>query len=317
MKGLASGNRTRAQLALALLDAEIAPAALWNGRPEEFARRALAQWIHDRGGDAIAKRFELHAYLTRGLGGYTGEDFEDQPLYLCVDSITAAYLRLGSAYRWLEQQDRQLPATVASAISALNACVRVFDHHDAEEWRECRFDGMDEADLEGLEIPDLKVPDSIRRRPLAAGAIARAKRRWPLIAQRVAEQALELRRLADRFAKRWPYHARLPEETRWGFSDLGPPLPAVLASIEEHDLIDASFDDQSQYMYETDPEPNQIWMIADVTPRSVRTAFDGLSDWLQVMSSAATLFNRLPGQGKYTFDGGVPLVDIFAAEDAA
>ena len=317
VKGLAGGSRTRAQLALALLDAEIAPVALWNGDAESFARCALAQWISDRQGDAIAQRFEMHAFLSRGLGEYAGEDYDDQPLYLCVEPTTASYLRLGSAYRWLEQQDPQLPATVDSAIGSLNACVHVYGHHEAEEWREMRLDGMDEEDLRGLELPDLKVPESLRRRPLSAQRIARTKPSWPLVAQRVGEQAAEVRRLAERFSRRWPYHSRVPEALRMDLSDLGSSLPAVLASIEEHDLIEASFDDQSQYMYETEPEPSQMWVIQDITPASVRRAFDGLADWLEVMAAAASLFNRLPGQGKYAFDGGLPLMDILAAEEAA
>ena len=322
LKGLAGGSRTRAQLALALLDAEIAPPALWNGHAEAFVQRALAQWIHDRGGDAIARRFEMRAWISRGFGYYTG-DADAQPVVLAVEPSSAAYLRLGSAYRYLEQQHPQLPATVARAIKSLNSCIRVYDENDAEEYSLQRSEWLEDEDLtpearEDLEFPELKLPKSLRRAALRSADAVRFARRWSPIAARVAERAVRLQRLADRFHREWSYEHRMPREVRDELvGDYGMPLPALLAAIEEHDLIHAAFDDESQRMYDEQSEPSQLWLIDPITPTTVRRAFDGLAAWLEVMGAAAALFAALPGQGEYTFDGGVPLADIFAAEDAA
>lgn len=311
LKGLAGGSRTRAQLALALLDAEIAPATLWNGQPEQFAQRALTYWIQQRGGDAVAKRFDIHVGLER-----PNLREPEETLFLYVVANSAAQLRLRSAYRYLDGVHRQLPATVDRAIGELNHCIRVFDRFDAEEWRMFRLEAYEDEEI-AVEIKPIEIPTSLSRAALKPARVRRLLKTWPRVAQRVGERALDVARLAHRFGERWPWDKRLSDDAAEYFMDCERPLPCLIVAFAEHDLIEAAFDDEAQSWYQSDPAPTQAWEIAPTSAASVRRAFDGLADWLEVMAAAASLMNALPGQGQYAFDGGLPLLDVLAAEDAA
>src|SRR6202035_1250147 len=62
-------------------------------------------------------------------------------------------------------------------------------------------------------------------------------------------------------------------EMREELCDTNPPLPSLLAVFAAGDLIEGSFDEESQTMLEVTPEPSVIIPLNALDPKTVQSAF--------------------------------------------
>jgi hypothetical protein len=88
----------------------------------------------------------------------------------------------------------------------------------------------------------------------------------------------------------------ISEETRGALMDCNPPLPALLVSFRQQDGVVAAFDEDSQTMLETEPEPLFLAEIDPVRAASARQAFDSLAGLCETLATASHLMTLLPSQ---------------------
>lgn len=302
---LGDAHSFRMQLARAMIDAGVAI----DGRLEReedvglFLEESLATWVRDHGSDNVDRRFDLSAFVTPSLDPYyearvvsDGDAEKSDHCFLCLDSSSAGAICVGSLSDWLAPYHARLAATVYEALlSGLNM-LRYYGTWDAEEYFAMRVDGMDEEDLADVELPARVVPKPLTRKPLSARTIdqlLRAKR-WPDDVRAVVERSRELARLGAAAKRDLTRQDSARRDTGSETYDLGIPVPAMIVAIEPHDFVFAAFDDESQWMLDSTPEPGAWWKIETTSARDVRAAFDGLAQRLEVLAAAVDLMDLFP-----------------------
>ena len=88
----------------------------------------------------------------------------------------------------------------------------------------------------------------------------------------------------------------LREDIGEQFMDNNPPLPGVLIVFAEHDSVEMPFDDESQNMLESVPEPNLIVPLNAFEPKTVRQAFDALAALCDTLAAATRFIDLVPGK---------------------
>ena len=86
----------------------------------------------------------------------------------------------------------------------------------------------------------------------------------------------------------------ISEETREALMDCNPPLPALLVSFRHQDGVVAAFDEDSQTMLETEPEPLFLAEIDLVKAATAREAFDSLAGLCGTLAATSRLMTLLP-----------------------
>jgi hypothetical protein len=259
-----NGTQLEAQLAKALLLADVVEPSLWppsNGNPFRFIELTLQQWLAKRGSETIRTEFAMNVVLTASLDPYAEErapSLDSEDMYLLLEPDSAAYVVLGATLTRLEAVHPRMPATFFHLLTgALNRWVRVYDYRDAEdrveqlrEWYES------DPDEETVELPaiDQSIPACVRRRPLSRrSAVKAAEQCGDREIHSLMHEVLDLDKTAARATR-----PELSPDAQESLMDSNPPLPSLLAVFQKHDAIEGCFDDESQGMLECTPEPNTI-----------------------------------------------------------
>ena len=294
-----NGIRLSAQLAKALLLADVAEPSLWppsNGNPFKFIELTLQQWLAKRGSETIRTEFAMNVVLTASLDPYAEErapGLDSEDMYLLLEPDSAAYVVLGATLMRLEAVHPRMPATFFHLLTgALNRWVRVYDYRDAEdrveqlrEWYES------DPDEETVELPavDRCIPACVRRRPLSRRAAAKvAEQCGDREIYSLMRKVLALDKTAARATR-----PELSPDAQESLMDSNPPLPSLLAVFQKHDAIAGCFDDESQGMLECTPEPNTIIPFRLTDAESVRSAFQTLEVVCETLAGASHIIGRI------------------------
>lgn len=295
-------------LAETLVQSDIAVPVDWerSGRdPTKYVLLILQRWIHDHGGAAIDRRFDVDVTLADRLAEYSEARVREGTLYLIVDPDSAGLVLLNPTVELLEQAHPSLPTTFfRHFVGSLNRWVRVYDYRDAEErvemlsqWRE----GEDNADE--YEMPDVKgcTPKAIGTRPLSLSSL---KALVPPVrdarVEALIKGLLELCEISKQ-AKR----PDLTDEIGEQLMDSNPPLPCLLAAFSSGDAVMGCFDDESEMAMEVTPQPNVIIPLSLRDPVSVRQGFRTLGVLCRTLAGASQLIDLMPGneEGVITREG--------------
>ena len=96
----------------------------------------------------------------------------------------------------------------------------------------------------------------------------------------------------------------ISDQTREALMDCNPPLPALLISFNHQDGVVAAFDEDSQTMLETEPEPLFLAEIDPARAASAQQAFDSLAGLCKTLATASRLMTLLPGSQEEGHQGG-------------
>ncbi|MGI8741566.1 MAG: hypothetical protein ACR2NN_03135 [Bryobacteraceae bacterium] len=199
----------------------------------------------------------------------------------------------------LEKAHPRLPATfVQLFLNGINRWFRTYDHRDADERldnMEGMYDPRDESDAEAMAaLPSREdvLPPCLKRKPLGRRAL-------PSLLARLAPQSNIARLMRavqdlDNVSQRVD-RIIIPPHIVEIFSDMNPPVPALLAIFHEGDAIEACFDEERQYMLELQPEPWPLLPFGATDPSSTRTAFDCLGTALDTLAAARQVLELIPG----------------------
>lgn len=189
----------------------------------------------------------------------------------------------------------QLPVTFYRLlIGAFGRWARAYDYQDAlervEMWKEW-IEG--EENPEQYEFPDVEgcIPAEMRMEPLSTEGLRDLTNGIKDGVVRCLIQAvLDLDQVSRQLNP-----PEISEETREALMDCNPPLPALLVCFRHQDGVVAAFDEDSQAMLETEPEPSFLAEIVPADAASARQAFDSLAGLCETLAAASRLMTLLPG----------------------
>ena len=206
------------------------------------------------------------------------------------------YIAIGPTVDLLKAVHPQLPVTFYRLLSgALGRWTRAYDYQDVlervEMWKEW-IEG--EENPEQYEFPDVEgcIPAEMRMEPLdTEGLRDLTNGIKDGVARRLIQLALDLDQVSRQLNP-----PEISEETREALVDCNPPLPALLVCFRHQDGVVAAFDEDSQAMLETEPEPSFLAEIVPGDAASVRRAFDSLAGLCETLATASRLMTLLPSQ---------------------
>lgn len=291
-------DREVIQLVEGLVKSDIAAPEDWDRSghdPTKYVVLILERWIHDHGGVAIDRRFDLDLTLGDRLLDYSEERAHEGTLYLIVDPASAAFALLNPTLELLEHVHPRLPATFFSHfIGGLNRWVRVYDYRDADERVEMLREWYErEENADQYEMPDVEgcTPKSLKERPFSLGCL---KKLTPTI--RDAEAKALITRLLDLCGI--SKHAKRPDITEdmgEQLMDSSPPLPCLLAAFSSGDAVVGCFDDESETAMEVTPQPNVIIPLRLSDPVCVCQGFRSLAVLCRTLAATSRLIDLMPG----------------------
>jgi hypothetical protein len=225
-----------------------------------FAQTAIRQAITNKRLELLARNLEYHLQVADVIE-HCGDDraLEASELAVLITSGNCGYLEIGNALEALEREERGLGAAFYwEFTSSLYRVMRLYNHDDAMMREEQLHEWADQEDEESEgehEFPevDKALPECIRvtlkeSRP----------RRW------LFNRRFLLKHRNGRFGS-WIQRLRCIQRLARLYSksgrDLGDgyydssPLPTLLVVFKQNDAIAACFDEESQYMLESSPEP--------------------------------------------------------------
>lgn len=285
-------------LAEILVKSDIAVVEDWekSGRDAtKYLLLTLQRWIHDHGGEAIQRRFDLDVTLSDRLVDYSDERGPEGTLYLIVDPESAALVLLNPASEMLGAIHAQLPATFFRYfVGSVNRWVRVYDFHDAEERVDMLSEWYEgEENPEQYEVPDIEgcTPECLKESPLSLRGLKKLSQSIRNKEVRVlVSSLLELCSISQQ-AKRPEFTEDMGEQ----LMDSNPPLPSLLAAFSSGDAVVGCFDDEAQTAMETTPHPNLIIPLQLSNPSSVRRGFRILGVACDTLAAASRLIDLMPG----------------------
>jgi hypothetical protein len=150
--------------------------------------------------------------------------------------------------------------------------MRIYDHSDAfmYEERQREYAESDEENADQYEFPEVEkgVPECIRASVKRDRTEGRCADRRLLSKHRKGRFGSWIERLRNiqRLARLHRDKGRDFDED--GYYD-SPPVPSLLIVFKEHDVIAACFDEESQYMLESVPEPALSLVFCPNDPNEV------------------------------------------------
>jgi hypothetical protein len=173
--------------------------------------------------------------------------------------------------------------------------VRIYDFQNAldrvEMWKEWI---QGEENPEQYEFPDVEgcIPAEMRMEPLNAKDVRDLTNGIEDgVVRRLIQSVLDLDQVSQQVNP-----PEISDETREALMDCSPPLPALLVSFRHQDGVVAAFDEDSQTMLETEPEPLFLVEIDPASAAGVRQAFDSLAGLCETLATASRLMTLLPSQ---------------------
>jgi hypothetical protein len=292
------GDRGAIRLAQTLVELNIADPSEWqqvHRDPTDYLQLTLNRWIDLHGARTIRRRFCLSLTLSSVLDPYFDADDADpdgRQLYLILHPTSAAYVLVKPTLDLLEREHPRLPVTFYHVFTrALSKWVRIYDYRDAEDHVEMLREWV-EGEEEQYEIADVSAatPASMKQKALSSRSLRRiGAQAKGSVARSLIAATIEIRRVSEE-AKRPEFTNEMGEQ----LADCNPPLPSVLVVFSNGDAIEAHFDDESQNMTETSPEPNLIIPLNALDPSSVKMALATLAAVCKTLEVATRLIDLMP-----------------------
>ena len=268
-------------LCAALVREGLAGPELWQrseGSSVVFAQRAIMERIGEKRWNFLKDNVEYHLSVS-DVAEQDGYDvlLGKGRLAITIECGGAGYFKIGPAIEALEAKEAGLGAAFYWTLAyALYRVMRIYNHDDALQYEERmrEYAEDDEENREQYEFPDvekalpvciqrtLKCDDHRRYRRIARRLLAE-HRKGPFATW------IEHVEKIGRLARLWmPTDSCFREEG--GYDSI--PLPCLIVSFNEHDAIEACFDEEGNYMLEGSSEPTVGVVFSPEKPDEVRNA---------------------------------------------
>ena len=250
------------ELCAALVHMELGTPKLWSECGEDpltFAKCSIVNRIGKETIELLERNVEYHLEVTDVVGADSAGLSTGQ-LAITIHCSGCGYLKIGPALRALESEEEGLGAAFYwTLLRSLYRVMRIYDFSDAQGYEENLIEYAQEddpANREQYEFPevDKALPECIRR------SLQHESKHWQLDYRRLLSHHCRgpyqswIRHVAA-MAKlsRVRAGSRRPDDFDRYYD--GPPLPSLLVVFEEHDAVQACFDEESQHMLEGSSEP--------------------------------------------------------------
>lgn len=268
-------------LCAALVREGLAGPELWQrseGSSVVFAQRAIMERIGEKRWNFLKDNVEYHLSVS-DVAECDGYDvlLGKGRLAVTIECSGSGYFKIGPAIAALEAEAAGLGAAFYWTLTyALYRVMRIYNHDDAlqyeERMRECADD--EEENREQYEFPDVEkaLPECIQRTLKHDHHQHYCRKARRLLAKHQKGQFgswIEHVEKIDQLARlRMPTDSCFREEG--GYDSI--PLPCLLVAFNEHDAIEACFDEEGQYMLEGSSEPTLGVVFLPDKPDEVRNA---------------------------------------------
>jgi hypothetical protein len=249
-------------LCAALVRSGIATASHWRetgGNGNLFARQAIREAITQERLDLLQRNIEYHLNIADVIDRFGDERALDvNELVVLVTSGNCGYLEIGAALEALEQEEKGLGAAFYWELTnSLYRVMRLYNHDDAFRHEEYLKESAEE---EGDDAGQYEFPDVEKALPKCIRTTLKGNRSGQLSARKLLLRHrrgpfgswIERLRTISKIARLLRKTGRELDES--GYFD-SPPLPSLLIAFKQHDAITACFDEESQYMMDSMPEP--------------------------------------------------------------
>jgi hypothetical protein len=225
-----------------------------------FVQNAIREAITDNRLDLLQRNLEYHLQIADVIEKY-GYDrgLETNELTVLITSGNCGYFEIGDAVEALETEEKGLGAAFYWQFTySLYRVMRLYNHDDALMREEQLHEWAEQEEEEGIgqyEFPDVEkgLPECIRKTLKCGNSRHQLRDRRLLLKHqsgRFGSWITRLRRI-QRLARLYPKSGK---DLGDGYYDSAP-LPTLLVAFKQHDAICACFDEESQYMLESSPEP--------------------------------------------------------------
>lgn len=265
------------------------------GDPTAFLGAALTDWVAHTA--PAADWFDLYLSVALEVDWFLQEDLTSA---VCCGARYVDTWNVVAIEPTLQLLEAEAGPAFARAFhdlltGALNHCVRVYDHQDAESWYECEQEnraGLDPEDLEDLPpLPEVDVPSYLKEgpRPPLEELDPRIRALPAGLARSLLTDVLALHRLSGKRS------SDLGGDLAEAFD--GMPTPAVLVCMRRADSIAHALDEEQETMLNLyrEPAPYLILPFDSRYTQSVYRAFDTIAHCLRVLDDARRLILRMPG----------------------
>jgi hypothetical protein len=250
-------------LCSALVRCGIATPSHWKqsgGSGNLFVQHAIKNAITEARLALLERNIEYYLNITDVIDRFGDERaFEANELVVLITSGNCGYLEIGGALEALEKEEKGLGAAFYWHLThSLYRVMRIYDHTDAFEHEE-RLKEYAESDDEEpgqSEFPEVEkgLPECIRTTLKADHTLDRLGGRRLLLKHRMGKFGVWIEKL-----RKIQGLTRLQRRAGKDLNESGyydsPPLPSLLIAFKQHDVVTACFDEESQYMMESSPEP--------------------------------------------------------------
>ena len=225
-----------------------------------FVQNAIREAITADRLNLLQRNLEYHLQIADVIEKYGYDSaLETSELAVLITSGNCGYLEIGEALEALESEENGLGAAFYWQFTySLYRVMRLYNHDDAlmreeqlHEWAEQE----EEESSEQYEFPEVEkgLPECIRK-TLKCGNSQHQLRDRRILRKhqsgRFGTWIARLRRI-QQLARLYPKSGK---DLGDGYYDSAP-LPSLLVAFKQHDAICACFDEESQYMLESSPEP--------------------------------------------------------------
>jgi hypothetical protein len=242
-----------------------------------FAQIAIREAVTADRLDLLQRNLEYHLQIADVIEKY-GYDraLETSELTVLITSGDCGYFEIGEALEALEAEEQGLGAAFYWQFTySLYHVMRLYNHDDALMREEQLHEWAEQEEEEGngqYEFPDVEkgLPEYIRKTLKCGDSRHQLRDRRLLLKHQKGTFGTWITRLRriQRLARLYPRSGR---DLGDGYYDSAP-LPTLLVAFKQHDAICACFDEESQYMLESSPEPTLSIVFSPNNDDEVRKA---------------------------------------------
>jgi len=289
----------------------------WTGNPVDFVAKGLAHHCRANGIEVVSKVFEAsNLQLLDTIMELTDQQRSQQEreepcprMFLLVDFEQSAMVPMGPILGRLEKIDPRLPAAFFQVIATnLGRWMRIYDFRDAESYATDRLEMLDKEELQESFYPKVKASRSPCLKKLPS--YPKALRILRTIEAKLTGQNRKLVRLSLEMHEEGKGHElAYPQALRKVVPELEDyldntdyPGPGALFVMEENDLTEACFTEETQYLGQDYAISSTAMLLIDLTQASrdvldgqVKKAFDYVGAMLRSLVHATELILEIRG----------------------
>ena len=277
-------------LCAALVHCGIGTPTLWQesgANGNLFVRHALRDAITQDRLDLLQRNIEYHLNIADVVDRFGDERaLEVNELVILITSGNCGYLEIGAALEALEREELGLGAAFYwELVHSLYRVMRIYDHTDAfmYEERQREYAESDEEIADQYEFTEVEkgLPECVRTTLKRDRGEHRYADRRLLGRHRKGQFGTWIERLRIIQRRARLYRNRGKDLSESGYYD-SPPVPSLLIVFKQHDVIAACFDEESQYMLESVPEPALSIVFCPNDPDEVERTREAVAHFIAI-----------------------------------